>query len=531
MPIAVSYPGVYVEEISSGVRTITGVATSITAFVGRTRRGTTNEPVRVQSFAEFERTFGGLWSESTLSYAVAQFFQNGGGDALIVRVADSAGAASTAASVKSLKSDPAGPASAATGALPLAAASAGTWGDTLWARIEPVPGDATNKVFNLTVLDNGSGTSEQFLNLSTDPAAPRFVTRFLEQNSSLVRVSGAVPATLVPEVVTAPMRRSRPSSIPSSRPRIRRRGRRKRHHRATSSRNPASKRRRRESGRSKRPTSSTCFAFRRSRPTPISACRPATRPRPTARSGAHCSSSIRPSPGTATPRPIAGVAPASWRERSYAALFFPFVRAPDPELKGQIGAFAPCGAVAGIFARTDARARRLEGAGRPRGDDQRRRRPDRQAHRRRERPAQPARHQLPAHVPDLRQRSSGVRARSTAPTSWRRSRNTSRSGASRCSSRRACSAARSGSCSSRTTSRSGRRSGSTSAPSCTTCSGRAPSRAATPSDAYFVKCDKETTTQNDINLGIVNIVVGFAPLKPAEFVIIKIQQIAGQIAT
>ena len=52
----------------------------------------------------------------------------------------------------------------------------------------------------------------------------------------------------------------------------------------------------------------------------------------------------------------------------------------------------------------------------------------------------------------------------------------------------------------------------------------------TPRDAYFVKCDKETTTQNDINLGIVNILVGFAPLKPAEFVVIKIQQIAGQIA-
>jgi phage tail sheath protein FI len=52
---------------------------------------------------------------------------------------------------------------------------------------------------------------------------------------------------------------------------------------------------------------------------------------------------------------------------------------------------------------------------------------------------------------------------------------------------------------------------------------------ATPREAYFVKCDSETTTQNDINLGIVNIVVGFAPLKPAEFVIIKIQQMTGQI--
>jgi hypothetical protein len=53
----------------------------------------------------------------------------------------------------------------------------------------------------------------------------------------------------------------------------------------------------------------------------------------------------------------------------------------------------------------------------------------------------------------------------------------------------------------------------------------------TARDAYFVKCDKDTTTQNDINLGIVNIVVGFAPLKPAEFVVIKIQQIAGEIQT
>jgi phage tail sheath protein FI len=50
-----------------------------------------------------------------------------------------------------------------------------------------------------------------------------------------------------------------------------------------------------------------------------------------------------------------------------------------------------------------------------------------------------------------------------------------------------------------------------------------------PKEAYFVKCDKDTTPQADIDRGIVNIVVGFAPLKPAEFVIIKIQQIAGQL--
>jgi hypothetical protein len=53
----------------------------------------------------------------------------------------------------------------------------------------------------------------------------------------------------------------------------------------------------------------------------------------------------------------------------------------------------------------------------------------------------------------------------------------------------------------------------------------------TPKDAYFVKCDNETTPQDQINLGIVNIIVGFAPLKPAEFVVIQIQQMAGQIET
>ena len=92
-------------------------------------------------------------------------------------------------------------------------------------------------------------------------------------------------------------------------------------------------------------------------------------------------------------------------------------------------------------------------------------------------------------------------------------------------------AARSGSCSSRTTSRCGRRSGSTSARSCTRLFRQGAFQGTTPTEAYFVKCDSETTTQNDIDRGIVNIVVGFAPLKPAEFVVIQIQQIAGQIQT
>jgi len=51
----------------------------------------------------------------------------------------------------------------------------------------------------------------------------------------------------------------------------------------------------------------------------------------------------------------------------------------------------------------------------------------------------------------------------------------------------------------------------------------------TTKEAYYVKCDKDTTTQNDVNLGVVNIHIGFAPLKPAEFVVLRLQQMAGQI--
>jgi phage tail sheath protein FI len=85
MPVRPTYPGVYVEEVPSGVRTITGVATAITAFVGRTYRGPVDEPVRMQSQADYERVFGGLWLQSPLSYSVQHFFQNGGTDAIVVR--------------------------------------------------------------------------------------------------------------------------------------------------------------------------------------------------------------------------------------------------------------------------------------------------------------------------------------------------------------------------------------------------------------------------------------------------------------
>jgi phage tail sheath protein FI len=91
MPSSLTYPGVYVEEIPSGVRTITGVATSVTAFLGRARKGPIDEAVDITSFADFERTFGGLWLDSTMSFAVRDFFLNGGARAVIVRLFHSSG--------------------------------------------------------------------------------------------------------------------------------------------------------------------------------------------------------------------------------------------------------------------------------------------------------------------------------------------------------------------------------------------------------------------------------------------------------
>src|SRR5690348_11650735 len=72
------------------LRVIARAATNIAAFVGRALKGPVNEPVLVRSFADYARIFGGLWQPSTLSYAVEQFFENGGRCAVIVRVVNGA---------------------------------------------------------------------------------------------------------------------------------------------------------------------------------------------------------------------------------------------------------------------------------------------------------------------------------------------------------------------------------------------------------------------------------------------------------
>src|SRR5664279_177656 len=86
MPVPVSYPGVYIEEISSGVRTIVGVATSITAFLGPAAKGPIDKAVTVFDFADYPRQFGPLDGTFAMGYAARDFFLNGGGQAVIARL-------------------------------------------------------------------------------------------------------------------------------------------------------------------------------------------------------------------------------------------------------------------------------------------------------------------------------------------------------------------------------------------------------------------------------------------------------------
>jgi phage tail sheath protein FI len=86
MPVSPTYPGVYIQEIDSGSKVVTGVATSITAFIGRAARGPANEATTVFDFGDFETLFGGLARDLPMTYAVQDFFNNGGSQAVIVRI-------------------------------------------------------------------------------------------------------------------------------------------------------------------------------------------------------------------------------------------------------------------------------------------------------------------------------------------------------------------------------------------------------------------------------------------------------------
>ncbi|KUL58804.1 phage tail protein [Streptomyces violaceusniger] len=181
MPTPAGYPGVYIEELPSSVRTIASVTTSVTAFVGHTRRGPLNTPVRITSFADFERRFGGLTSQSAVGYAVHQFFGNGGTVAVVVRVTKAGTGKAACVTLDSTEGHSACP------VLEVHAKEPGHWGSGLRLAVDydtPCP----DETFNLHVLDARGTSRESFTNLSMDPAHGRHAETVINAGSALIRV-------------------------------------------------------------------------------------------------------------------------------------------------------------------------------------------------------------------------------------------------------------------------------------------------------------------------------------------------------
>ena len=186
MPSVLSYPGVYIEEVPSGVRTIAGVATSIAAFVGYTRQGVPNRAASISSFSDFERSFGGLDRNSPVSYAVRQFFANGGTQAVVVRVTDG-----TDVAAQWVLQD-----ATSTAVLNVTAVSPGAWGNGLRVSVETTitrvrnPDADFNLVISLLQADGLSlALVETHRNLSLDSNSPQFVESVVNNASAYIRVS------------------------------------------------------------------------------------------------------------------------------------------------------------------------------------------------------------------------------------------------------------------------------------------------------------------------------------------------------
>jgi phage tail sheath protein FI len=574
MPSALTYPGVYVEEIPSGVRTITGVATSISAFIGRARRGPTNEAVTINSFGDFETIFGGLWESSSLGFAVRDFFLNGGSQAIIVRL---------------YHADPGNPQgnpqvpkpdekySFSIGELKFLAADEGLWGGGLRTSVDADnvtddiakalgAGLTKDDVFNLTVSDTNTGKSERFVNL-TMKDSPRRVDKVLASSSALLKYDGTPDATKKPAAGTDPLSvkekawadakkalADKQNADPSAD--------------VTAEKKAVTDAKKALDDDVNKALGKLSDGLWLAVPDFLPAQGEAEKKGMYALAQADLFNILNIPPYHA---PVDALdvdvnlisaaaayceqrramlivdAPKDWISKDdaknkfndadndnvgtrskNAAIYFPRLRQPNPLHDNQMEIFTAGGSVAGIFARTDAQRgvwkapagldatlvgapslslsltdnengelnplgvnclRAFQGAGRVVWGARTLRGSDQLAD---EYKYVPVRRTALYIEESLFRGLKWVVFEPNDEPLWAQIRlnvgafmhNLFRQGAFQGSS---------------------------------------------PRDAYFVKCDKETTTQNDIDLGIVNIVVGFAPLKPAEFVVIKIQQISGQI--
>ena len=203
MPVQTTYPGVYIEEVPSGVHTITGVSTSIAAFVGFFNYGLMNYPTHLMSMSDFERELGGLAPNGEASYGVRQFFLNGGSEAYGIRVANGALEATISLQSNVTVNEEGNV------VLVLQAGrfepndfpntiNPGNWANRLRVIVsypEPASNNLFDLAFQLTETRNSREIvldSEQFLGLSMTATHPRFVRRVINDRfngSKWLRVS------------------------------------------------------------------------------------------------------------------------------------------------------------------------------------------------------------------------------------------------------------------------------------------------------------------------------------------------------
>jgi phage tail sheath protein FI len=580
MPSTLTFPGVYIEEIPSGVRTITGVATSITAFIGRALRGPADTPVVINSNGDFQRLFGGLWLESTLGYAVSDFFFNGGSQAIIVRLF------SPETGNNAVK----GKAELDVGGLSLEAADEGEWGRSLRGSVN---NDVSDEVaarmglqkadlFNLIVKEVDSEEkairSESFLNVSVKDSSRR-IDRVLKDDSQLVRWRGAFPAPNSLPTVTAKEDKASTEAkkLPDANKKV---SDAKRDVKKAESAVPPDQQaiddakaaltaaedelkkikddlaaavKDIKGGSNGLKLEETTFTGPGTEANKTGLytlekadlfnllCLPPYEPGGAiddtliGTAAAYCEKKramliVDPPPEWSTvAKAIAGL-PDIGTSSKNSALFFPRLRQPNPLRENKLEDFVPCGAVAGVFARTDAQRgvwkapagldatlvgvpqltvpltneengqlnplgvnclRTMPAGGRVVWGSRTLQGSDRLGS---EWKYVPVRRTALFIEESLYRALQWVVFEPNDEPLWAQIRlnvgafmnSLFRQGAF---------------------------------------------QGQSPREAYFVKCDKDTTTQNDIDRGIVNILVGFAPLKPAEFVVIKLQQIAGQIQT
>jgi Bacteriophage tail sheath protein len=197
------HPGVYIEEIPSGAKTIEGVGTSTAAFIGYTTKGPLGSPLLLLNFDDYRRRYGGIRDlgagelGDAMGFSVAAFFQNGGTKAYVVRLARGT-VANPLRSARAYIQKPAPPGN--TDALEFTATSEGQWANGLIVRVTPKPGNPNLFTVAVGRLDDRGNLrpAETYGDVSMDAASPRFIESVLNGVSPNVGVSVEPLAGLTP---------------------------------------------------------------------------------------------------------------------------------------------------------------------------------------------------------------------------------------------------------------------------------------------------------------------------------------------